>query len=222
MSRVRAAELKLLTDLIEERFGLTFEGVRLEILESRLQPRLRELHLDLAARLLPVPPLPSRPRGRARPTAGDGHEQRDLFLPRDPPVRAAGEPRGSRAPRRRCSGGRSGSSRPAAPRARSRTRSSIALQNAGLELAGITWEIDALRPQRRPRSRGPSEALYEDGSLRACDADARRRYFSPRAAAVPTAGAVPEGRPLLPGQPAGPEGRARLGACTTRSSAATC
>ena len=39
------AELKLLTDLIQERFGLTFNGIRLEILEARLRPRLRELHL---------------------------------------------------------------------------------------------------------------------------------------------------------------------------------
>ena len=41
-----AADLKLLGDLIQERFGLTFEGVRQEILAARLGPRLRELHLD--------------------------------------------------------------------------------------------------------------------------------------------------------------------------------
>ena len=46
MSPFPAADLKLLGDLIQERFGLTFEGVRQEILAARLGPRLRELHLD--------------------------------------------------------------------------------------------------------------------------------------------------------------------------------
>jgi chemotaxis methyl-accepting protein methylase len=54
---------------------------------------------------------------------------------------------------------------------------SIALHNAGLPLAGVSWEIDAcdLNPERVGRAQ---EALYAEGSLRACDADARRRYFS--------------------------------------------
>ena len=46
MSRVEPAEWKLVTDLIEERFGLTFDGVRGEILQARLQPRLRTHRLD--------------------------------------------------------------------------------------------------------------------------------------------------------------------------------
>jgi chemotaxis methyl-accepting protein methylase len=46
MSRVEPAEWKLVTDLIEERFGLTFDGVRGEILQARLQPRLRVHRLD--------------------------------------------------------------------------------------------------------------------------------------------------------------------------------
>src|SRR3954452_25562795 len=41
MRRGEPAEGKLVTDLIEERFGLTFDGVRGEILQARLQPRLR-------------------------------------------------------------------------------------------------------------------------------------------------------------------------------------
>jgi len=45
MSRYEAAEWKLLTDVIQERFGLTFDGVRCEILEARLRPRMRDLHL---------------------------------------------------------------------------------------------------------------------------------------------------------------------------------
>ena len=43
MTGFAQADLKLLTDLIQERYGLTFNGIRLEILESRLKPRLRQL-----------------------------------------------------------------------------------------------------------------------------------------------------------------------------------
>jgi chemotaxis protein methyltransferase CheR len=53
---------------------------------------------------------------------------------------------------------------------------SIALHNAGLGLAGISWEIDGcdLNLERIARAQ---EALYPETSLRACDADARRKYF---------------------------------------------
>jgi chemotaxis protein methyltransferase CheR len=52
----------------------------------------------------------------------------------------------------------------------------IALQNAGLEMAGITWEIDAhdLDPERIARAR---EAVYDQNSLRSCDPEAKQRYF---------------------------------------------
>ncbi len=40
------ADWKLLTDLLEERFGLSFSGARQDILEGRLRPRLATLHLD--------------------------------------------------------------------------------------------------------------------------------------------------------------------------------
>jgi len=57
---------------------------------------------------------------------------------------------------------------------------SIALHNAGLPLAGMSWEIDAcdLNPERIARAH---EALYAESSLRACDAEARRRYFTQEA-----------------------------------------
>jgi chemotaxis protein methyltransferase CheR len=52
----------------------------------------------------------------------------------------------------------------------------IALQNAGLELSGIRWEVDAcdLNPERIAQAR---EGVYDGGSLRACDDESRRRYF---------------------------------------------
>ena len=43
MTLALEAEWKLLTDLIEERFGLSFTGVRRDILASRLAPRFRAL-----------------------------------------------------------------------------------------------------------------------------------------------------------------------------------
>jgi chemotaxis methyl-accepting protein methylase len=52
----------------------------------------------------------------------------------------------------------------------------IALHNAGL-IPGRAWEIDAcdLNPERIARAR---EAIYDETSLRTCDAEARRRYFT--------------------------------------------
>ena len=86
MTAFDQAELKLLTDLIQERFGLTFNGIRLEILESRLRPRLRELHLTTLrdyyqylrfhpdresefARLPAMVDATTRPTSSARPTS---------------------------------------------------------------------------------------------------------------------------------------------------------
>jgi chemotaxis protein methyltransferase CheR len=53
----------------------------------------------------------------------------------------------------------------------------IALQNAG-HAPGRLWEMDAcdLNSERIARAR---EAVYEEGSLRACDAETRSRYFTP-------------------------------------------
>ena len=120
------------------------------------RPRLRELHLDSRPRLLPVPRFHPQRDSRVRPPAGDGHQQRDLLLPRDPPVRDAGGPRDPGAPR----GGRRG--RPL--RLLSAGCSSgeepyslaIALQNAGLTRPGGSWEIDAcdLNPERIARAQG--------------------------------------------------------------------
>src|SRR3954469_18028608 len=61
MSRVEPAEWKLVTDLIEERFGLTFDGVRGEILQARLQPRLRVHRLGPLRCFFHL--LPSHPDG---------------------------------------------------------------------------------------------------------------------------------------------------------------
>ncbi|HKT61836.1 MAG TPA: protein-glutamate O-methyltransferase CheR [Gemmatimonadales bacterium] len=175
MTAFDRAELKLLTDLIEERFGLTFQGIRLEILESKLRPRLRELHLTTVRDYYQYLRFhPERDSELARlPAMVTNNEtyffrethQFDLLVNHVIPERRAAL-RGR--PFRVLSAGCSSGEEPYSL--------SIALHNAGIALAGITWEIDAcdLNVERIARAQ---EALYPESSLRACDADARRKYF---------------------------------------------
>jgi chemotaxis protein methyltransferase CheR len=171
------ADLKLLTDLIQERFGLTFNGIRQEILESRLRPRLRELHLtgirDYYQYLRFHPDregefarLPAMVTNNETYFFRETH-QFDLLVQHVIPER---RPALRGRPLRFLSAGCSSGEEPYSL--------SIALHNAGLPLAGVSWEIDAcdLNPERVARAH---EALYAETSLRACDADARRRYFTP-------------------------------------------
>ena len=46
MIEASSADWKLLTDLLQERFGLHYAEGREEILAARLRPRLEALHLD--------------------------------------------------------------------------------------------------------------------------------------------------------------------------------
>ncbi len=176
MTAFDQADLKLLTDLIQERFGLTFQGIRQEILASRLRPRLRELHLesprDYYAYLRFHPDrdaefarLPAMVTNNETYFFRETHQFDILINHVIPERRAALQTRPLRVLSAGCSSGEEPYSL------------AIALHNAGLSLAGITWEIDAcdLNPDRIARAR---EALYDEGSLRACDAEARRRYFT--------------------------------------------
>jgi chemotaxis protein methyltransferase CheR len=169
------AELKLLTDLIEERFGLAFQGIRLEILESKLRPRLRELHLTTVRdyyqylrfhpdREAELARLPAMVTNNETYFFRETH-QFDLLVSHVIPERRAAL-RGR--PLRVLSAGCSSGEEPYSL--------SIALHNAGIALAGVSWEIDAcdLNVERIGRAQ---EALYPESSLRACDADARRKYF---------------------------------------------
>ena len=175
MTAFDQAELKLLTDLIEERFGLAFQGIRLEILESKLKPRLRELHLttvrDYYQYLRFHPDRESElARLHSMVTNNETYffretHQFDLLVSHVIPERRAAL-RGR--PFRVLSAGCSSGEEPYSL--------SIALHNAGIALAGVSWEIDAcdLNVDRIARAQ---EALYAESSLRACDADARRKYF---------------------------------------------
>jgi chemotaxis protein methyltransferase CheR len=177
MNPVEAADWKLLTDLIQARFGLMFDGVRREILEGRLRPRLRELHLDsLREYYLYLRFHPERERefGRLASLVTNNEtyffretHQFDILIRHVlPPLKPSLRERPLKILCAGCSSGDEAYSLV------------IALQNAGLEMAGITWEIDAhdVDPVRIARGQ---EAMYEQTSLRACDADARRRYFTP-------------------------------------------
>jgi chemotaxis protein methyltransferase CheR len=170
-----AADLKLLGDLLQERFGLSFDGVRQEILASRLQPRMRELRLDSARAYYEY--LRFHPQRDAEfdrlPAVITNNEtyffretrQFEILIDHLIPARPAAVP--SR-PVRILSAGCSSGEEPYSL--------AIALQDAGLP-PGKTWEMDAcdLNPDRIARA---LEAVYDEGSLRACDPEARQRYFT--------------------------------------------
>jgi len=177
MNPVEAADWKLLTDLIQTRFGLSFDGVRCEILEARLRPRLRELHLEslreyyLYLRFHPereveLSRLASLVTNNETYFFRETHQFEILIRHVLPPLKPSLRERPLKILCAGCSSGEEAYSMV------------IAFQNAGLEIAGITWEIDAhdLDPERIARGR---EAVYEQNSLRACDAEGRRRYFTP-------------------------------------------
>ena len=175
MSAFPAADLKLLGDLIQERFGLTFEGVRQDILASRLGPRLRELHLDSPRayyEYLRFHPLREAELDRL-PALVTNNEtyffretrQFEILVDHVVPERRAAAPE---RPLRLLSAGCSSGEEPYSV--------GIALQNAG-HAPGRIWEMDAcdLNTDRIARAK---EAAYEESSLRACDAETRRRYFA--------------------------------------------
>jgi chemotaxis protein methyltransferase CheR len=171
------ADLKLLTDLIEQRFGLAFQGIRLEILASKLRPRLRELRLTGVRdyyHFLRFHPDGEEELGRlpAMVTNNETYffretHQFDLLIGHVIPERRSAL---RERPLRLLSAGCSSGEEPYSL--------SIALHEAGFPLAGLSWEIDAcdLNPERIARAQ---HGVYTDSSLRACDEAARRRYFVP-------------------------------------------
>ena len=176
MMPVEAADWKLLTDLIQSHFGLAFEGLRQEILHSRLRPRLSALHLEsIREYYLYLRFHPGREEEFSRLASVITNNETYFFretrqfeiLIRHllPALRPSLKERPLRILCAGCSSGEEAYSMV------------IAFQNAGLELAGITWEIDAhdVDPERIARGR---EAVYDGSSLRACDPDAQRRYFT--------------------------------------------
>jgi chemotaxis protein methyltransferase CheR len=175
MNPAEAADWKLLTDLIQSRFGLLFDGVRRDILDSRLRPRLRELRLDsLREYYLFLRFHPEREGELGRLASlitnnetyffREAHHFDILVRHVLPPLKPLLKQRPLKILCAGCSSGEEAYS------------IVIALQNAGLELAGITWEIDAhdVDPQRIAIAR---RAVYDQNALRACDPETKQRYF---------------------------------------------
>jgi chemotaxis protein methyltransferase CheR len=171
-------ECKLLSDLIQERFGLSFAGVRRDILLSRVRPRLAALRLPALLDYYHFLRCHPDREGEFERLACQLTNNETYFF-REPHhfeivakhvVAGLGDALRTR-PLRVLSAGCSSGEEPYSL--------AIALHDAALELRGISWEIDAcdLNRDRIARAR---EGIYEGGSLRACDEPALRRYFEPR------------------------------------------
>jgi chemotaxis protein methyltransferase CheR len=173
------ADWKLLTDLLEERFGLCFAAGRQEILEGRLRPRLAALHLDDIRAYYHY--LRAHPEREAefveltlRITNNETYFFReaahfDAIVERVIPELAPGlDGRPLRLLSAACSSGEEPYSL------------AIRLGDEGFELRGVRWEIDAcdLNAARLEQARA---ATYEGLAFRACDEELRRRCFQEKA-----------------------------------------
>jgi chemotaxis protein methyltransferase CheR len=176
MKPVDSADWKLLTDLIQSHFGLSFDGMRRDILQSRLRPRLAALHLEsLREYYLYLRFHPGRNEELSRLASlitnnetyffRETHQFDILIRHVLPRLKPSLKERPFKILCAGCSSGEEAYSMV------------IAFHNAGMELAGITWEIDAhdVDSERIVRGR---EAVYDQSSLRACDPETRQRYFT--------------------------------------------
>jgi chemotaxis protein methyltransferase CheR len=167
---------KLLTDLIADRFGLLFAGARQDILQSRLRARLEALRLadvrEYYHYLRAHPERESEYEELARRLTNNetyffrDPAQLDAVVDRIIPELAAEHPgRPLRLLSAGCSSGEEAYSL------------AVKLTDAGLELTGITWSIDAcdLNPVKLEHAR---RASYEGLSLRACDEAMLRHCFT--------------------------------------------
>lgn len=170
------ADWKLLTDLVAERFGLLFSGSRQDILQSRLRARLESLHLaDIREYYHFLRAHPDRETEyeelARRLTNNETYffrdpAQLDAVVDRIVPAIAADHPgRPLRLLSAGCSSGEEAYSL------------AVKLTDAGLELSGTRWSIDAcdLNPVKLEQAR---RACYEGLSLRACDEAILRHCFN--------------------------------------------
>jgi chemotaxis protein methyltransferase CheR len=178
MNAADEAECKLLSDLVQEHFGLSFSGVRREILASRVRPRMTALRLGSLLDYYHY--LRSHPQRAGELDQLAVHlTNNETYFFREPhhfdivvkhvvpPLLPILRSRPLRVLSAGCSSGEEPYTL------------AIALHDGGLELRGVTWEIDAcdLNRDRLARAR---EGAYEGGALRACSEDALRRYFEER------------------------------------------
>jgi chemotaxis protein methyltransferase CheR len=178
MNAADEAECKLLSDLVQEHFGLSFAGVRRDILASRVRPRLAALRLGNLLDYYHY--LRSHPRRDSELDELVRHlTNNETYFFREPHhfeivvrhVVPELVPALRNRPLRVLSAGCSSGEEP--------YTLAIALHDSGLELRGIRWEIDAcdLNRDRLARAR---EAGYDGGALRCCSEEALRRCFEER------------------------------------------
>ena len=178
MNAADEAECKLLSDLVQEHFGLSFAGVRRDILASRVRPRLAALRLGNLLDYYHY--LRSHPRRDSELDELVRHlTNNETYFFREPHhfeivvrhVVPELVPALRSRPLRVLSAGYSSGEEP--------YTLAIALHDSGLELRGIRWEIDAcdLNRDRLARAR---EAVYDGGALRCCSEEALRRCFEER------------------------------------------
>jgi chemotaxis protein methyltransferase CheR len=178
MNAADEAECKLLSDLVQEHFGLSFAGVRRDILASRVRPRLAALRLGNLLDYYHY--LRSHPRRDSELDELVRHlTNNETYFFRErhhfeivvrhvvPELVPALRSRPLRVLSAGCSSGEEPYTL------------AIALHDSGLELRGIRWEIDAcdLNRDRLARAR---EAVYDGGALRCCSEEALRRCFEER------------------------------------------
>jgi chemotaxis protein methyltransferase CheR len=176
MSSGEAADWELLSDLIETHFGLMFDGGRRDILATRLHARMRELGVhSLREYYLHLRHNPGRTAELSRLASLITNNETYFFRETNqfdilirhviPPLKPSLRQRPLKILCAGCSSGEEPYSLV------------IALQNAGAETAGITWEIDAHDLDSEQIAAG-REAVYDGSSLRACDGESRERYFT--------------------------------------------
>lgn len=175
MSQYSDADWKLIADLMQERFGLSFDGARRDILEARLRSRLMDLHLKglreyyhylrfHPARDAETTELSRRITNNETYFFREPHHFTIILKHVIPPLMPALRARPLRVLSAGCSSGEEPYSLV------------VNLVDGGLELQGCTWEIDAcdLNPARVEQAR---EATYDAISLRACDEETRKHCF---------------------------------------------
>lgn len=175
MTPVEDAGWKLLGDLIQTQFGLLFDGRRRDILDTRVRSRVRDLGLDsLREYYLYLRFHQDREAELGRLVSLITNNETYFFRETNqfnilvrhvlPPLKPTLKERPLKVLCAGCSSGEEAYSLV------------IALQNAGFESAGITWEIEAHDVDSQQIAKG-REAVYDQSSLRACDPETRRRYF---------------------------------------------
>ena len=177
MSQVEEAGWKLLSDLIQTQFGLLFDGGRRDILDTRVRSRVRDLGLDsIREYYLYLRFHPGRDVELGRLVSLITNNETYFFRETNqfnilvrhvlPPLKPSLKERPLKVLCAGCSSGEEAYSLV------------IALQNGGFESAGISWEIEAHDVDSEQIAKG-REAVYDQSSLRACDPETRRRYFTP-------------------------------------------